>query len=135
MKNESSRKNSFFRLELLILAALNTGDCYGYEIASMIMENTDNLFSIKEGVLYPILYKLNAQEYISLQSAIVKGRNRIYYHLEPKGRAHLAELAGEYLNGEDLVNAFLVHTGTLIRTPQGYAVVHSNEVLNPSPKR
>ena len=78
----NKKKNSFFKLDLLILSVLNQRDCYGYEITSSVRKETDDMFIIKEGVMYPILYRLLQEGLISSQEKLVNGRIRIYYHME-----------------------------------------------------
>lgn len=47
---------------------------------------------IKEGSLYPVLYKLLEDDYISSQKVLIgKHMTREYYHLEPKGDAYREE--------------------------------------------
>ncbi len=107
MPKDHSKKNSFFKLDLLILSALRRQDCYGYEISSIIKEHTEGIFSIKEGVLYPILYRLVKDGYVSSYEKIVHSRNRVYYHLEPEGIQYLDKLVSEFQSGITLVNKFI----------------------------
>lgn len=62
--NNVSKKNSFFRLEMLFLKILNKKDCYGYEITHFLKELTHEKIDVKEGTLYPVLYKFEALGYI-----------------------------------------------------------------------
>lgn len=52
------KKNNFFKLEMLLLIVIKKEDMYGYEITNMLREVTNDVIDIKEGSLYPILYKL-----------------------------------------------------------------------------
>ena len=45
-------------LELLVLQTICTAPTYGYELLSTLRERSDGLFTLKEGTLYPILYRL-----------------------------------------------------------------------------
>ena len=61
----------------------------------------DGRLIIKEGSLYPILYKLSDEGYIISQEDISEtklGRKRIrvIYSITPKGREHLIQLKEEY---------------------------------------
>lgn len=107
------KKNTFFKLDLAVLAALNRQDCYGYEITTTLKEQTDNLFSLREGVLYPILYKLCEEGKISSENRLVNGRNRVYYHLEEPGKKYMEELLHEYEVGQRLLNHYLTWTGCI----------------------
>ncbi len=105
-----TKKNSIFKIELLALKALYGKDCYGYEICTTIKECTGGLFDIKLGVMYPILYQLMEQHYISSYEEIYNGRARVYYHLEDQGREHYKELYAEYLEKFHVINQFLEGT-------------------------
>lgn len=45
-------------LELLVLEQICTRPTYGYELRSFLRERSGGLFDLKEGTLYPILYRL-----------------------------------------------------------------------------
>ena len=55
-----NNKSNFRRgsVELLILHLLSQQDYYGYEISTLIREQTDGYLNIPVGSLYPALYKL-----------------------------------------------------------------------------
>lgn len=91
-----SRKNNLFKLDLLVLAVLYHGDCYGYEISNQIREKSNQVIDLKDGVLYPILYILMEGEYISSSEKQVGRKIRVYYHLLPKGSDLLLEMMKEY---------------------------------------
>lgn len=102
------RNNSFFKLDLLILAALNKGDQHGYGITAIIKSQTNDLFNLREGVLYPILYRLCEEGKISSRpGATVNGRNRVYYHIEEPGKEYMNELMLEYIKGTQGINEYL----------------------------
>ena len=61
------------------------------------IEQSGGRIVTQEGSLYPVLYKLLDQGYISDRRVQVGRRmTRIYYHLEPAGAQRLQELIGEY---------------------------------------
>ena len=59
------RTNQFFKLEMLFLKILEEKDCYGYEITHTLSERTQGKINVKEGTMYPILYKFEEAGYIS----------------------------------------------------------------------
>ena len=59
------KNNNFFKLEMLFLKILSIRDCYGYEITHSIKELTNGKIDIKEGSMYPVLYKFEELGYIS----------------------------------------------------------------------
>ena len=53
-----SKENAFFKMEMLVLLVLKKQDCYGYEIANYMKEQTDGIIDMNLGTLYPVLYRL-----------------------------------------------------------------------------
>lgn len=45
-------------LEMLVLKLICQEATYGYELLSRLKERSEGMFSLKEGTLYPILYRL-----------------------------------------------------------------------------
>lgn len=45
-------------LEMLVLELLCRKPTYGYELLTLLKDCSDGLFQLKEGTLYPILYRL-----------------------------------------------------------------------------
>ncbi len=88
---------NFFKIEMLLLKIINDGECYGYQIVQSLDKMTDGYLHIAEGTMYPILYKLLDQGYISDEKKLVgKRQTRIYYRIEKKGQIYLQELYKEY---------------------------------------
>jgi len=92
-------KGNFRRgsVELLVLHLLNQKDYYGYELTQTIKTQTDGIIDIPVGSLYPALYKLIDNGYISdYKKNVGKRRVRVYYHLEAIGRKRLESLLEDY---------------------------------------
>lgn len=86
-------------IDLIILTLLDDEDMYGYELCQTLDQRSDNLFHLQEGSLYPSLYRMLDRGYITDRKELVgKRRTRVYYHLEPLGRAYLEEIKKEYLS-------------------------------------
>lgn len=82
---------------LVILSLLKKEDMYGYQLVQEMEVQSGGCLSTKEGSLYPVLYRLLENGYISDRKVLVgKRMNRIYYHLEPAGEVYLNELIREY---------------------------------------
>ena len=45
-------------LELLVLQTICRGPTYGYELIAQLGSRSGGLFTLREGTLYPILYRL-----------------------------------------------------------------------------
>ena len=55
-KYERQLKKGVF--EILVLKLLSEGEKYGYELLMELKERGGEMFAVKEGTLYPILYRL-----------------------------------------------------------------------------
>lgn len=87
---------------MLYLKILDEKDCYGYEITHTLKERTHGKINVKEGTMYPILYKFEEIGYITSKKKLVgKKMTRVYYHLEPSGKEYLDKIYSEY---KDMVN-------------------------------
>lgn len=93
-------KNSNFRrgsVELLILYLLSQKDFYGYELSLAIRKYSDEYLNIPVGSLYPALYKLMENGYISGYKKNNGARQvYVYYHIEERGNARLQDLLQDY---------------------------------------
>lgn len=84
-------------VQLLLLKLLSESDLYGYEIAQLIKERSGGLIEMPQGTMYPTLYKLQDNGYISDKKVQVgKRMTRIYYHLEPMGKEYLQVIEGDF---------------------------------------
>ena len=82
---------------LVILALLNKQDMYGYQLVQEAEKQSEGTIVMQEGSLYPVLYRLLDEGYISDRKELVgKRMTRIYYHIEPSGVTHLQALIEEY---------------------------------------
>lgn len=82
--------------ELMILRCLADREMYGYELAQAVRRLSDGEIEMREGLLYPLLHKLNASGQVSRRAQVVDGRERIYYKLTAKGRRALEAMRGEW---------------------------------------
>lgn len=100
-------------IEMLTLLMLQEGDIYGYQLIQMLSDRSDGKLTVQEGSLYPLLYRMVDSGYISGHDVKVetrhgRTRNRVLYHLEPKGRVRLKELKSEFDQvQEGIQNVFL----------------------------
>ena len=90
-------------IEFLILAVLEQGDSYGYEISQTIKL----IANIKESTLYPILKKLEASGFLTTYSREIQGRMRKYYSLTNRGVEQLVTLKEEWTLYTDTVNGII----------------------------
>ena len=92
-------QNTFRRgiMSLVVLSLLKKEDMYGYQLVTEAEKQSGGRIVTQEGSLYPVLYKLVDQGFISDRKVQVgKRMTRVYYHLEPAGELRLAELTRDY---------------------------------------
>lgn len=88
----------------LVLAILAEADLHGYAIAQRVVELSDGGLTWHEGMLYPLLHRLERQGHIeSRWVAAASGRRRKVYRISGTGRELLAEQRRQWA----LVNATL----------------------------
>lgn len=77
----------------LLLAILSKGPSYGYAIIQSVRELSGGALEWKEGMLYPVLHRLEDQGLIeSYEECGETGRQRRYYRMTAEGkRASAAE--------------------------------------------
>src|SRR5688572_4658597 len=75
----------------LILAIVAEGDTYGYAILKRVAELSGGALQWTDGMLYPVLHRLERQGHIEGRwGASETGRRRKYYSITEGGRAELA---------------------------------------------
>ncbi len=76
----------------LVLAILVEGDSYGYAILQRVRELSGGRMEWTDGMLYPVLHRLERLGYIEARWDVAEtGRRRKYYRLTSRGRDQLAE--------------------------------------------
>jgi DNA-binding PadR family transcriptional regulator len=76
----------------LVLAILAEGESYGYAILKRVQELSRGRIEWTDGMLYPVLHRLEGLGLIQARWRIAEnGRRRKYYRITPKGRTQLAE--------------------------------------------
>src|SRR5213596_3022881 len=87
-------------LQTLILSALRRGDAHGFEILKRLEQAGSGALSLKEGSLYPALYRLEAVGLIKGDwedgDATRRGPRRRIYRLTAKGGKRLEQARGEW---------------------------------------
>lgn len=76
----------------LVLAILDEGESYGYAILKRVRALSDGEMDWTDGMLYPLLHRLNRLGYVTTEwRTPPEGRRRRYYAITDKGKAILAE--------------------------------------------
>ena len=75
----------------LILSILNQGDSYGYAIIQRVRELSDGKLQWADGMLYPILHRLEKKNFIDSFTGVAEnGRKRKYYKISEAGVEELS---------------------------------------------
>jgi len=78
-------------LDLIVLRLLQGGPANGWELTQRIQLLSRDALQVKEGSLYPALYRLEAKEWITAEwGASENNRRAKYYTLTAAGRKQLA---------------------------------------------
>jgi DNA-binding PadR family transcriptional regulator len=76
----------------LVLAILADEDSYGYAILRRVRELSGGRMQWTDGMLYPVLHRLERLGYIEARREVSEsGRRRKYYRITARGRTQLAE--------------------------------------------
>lgn len=78
--------------ELLILSALIVRDRTGYKLRKILEGNLEPRRQISNGVMYPMLHKLEKAGYITLEVKLIKGRTQKLAKITPSGIDHFEAL-------------------------------------------
>lgn len=91
-------------IDILLLSLLSKRDMYGYEIVKTLKENSNELYNMSEGTLYPALKRLEKKELIqSYWESSATGGRRKYYRIMDCGKKELIKKLGEWKKINDLI--------------------------------
>ena len=98
-------------LETMVLSVLERGDAHGLEILRRLDEAGCGLLHLKEGSLYPALYRLEeagkVQAVWEEEQHGRRGARRRIYHLTSKGKRQLAKGREEWANFVRVLGAIM----------------------------
>ena len=103
----------------IVLAILVEGDSYGYAILQRVRELSDGQMEWTDGMLYPVLHRLERQGEVEARWEVAEsGRRRKYYRLTSIGRARLTEERNQW----QAVNATLrgIWSALSVSIPAGH---------------
>ena len=82
---------------MLILRLLELGDMYGYQMIEALKKQSNNLFTLKAGTLYPLLHGLEHDGAVKSYEIIAgNDRSRKYYSITNSGRKLLKTKKDEW---------------------------------------
>ena len=101
-------------LETMVLSVLERGEAHGLEIIRRLDEAGCGLLRLREGSLYPALYRLERAGKVAVvreeQQQGRRGARRRIYRLTAKGKRHLAK-------GREEWTSFVQIVGSIVGAP------------------
>jgi PadR family transcriptional regulator PadR len=97
-------------LEIIILRLISKKEMYGYEIIQQLEQNSNGFYSLKEGSLYPVLYRLEDIDFIESYMFHEEGKRKItrkYYKITDKGINQINDYLKEWNNFVFITNKIL----------------------------
>lgn len=100
-------------LDMLVLKFLMEEEKYGYQLISELKDKSGGLIVLKEGTLYPILYRLEDDRLIESHWSEPKGRevSRKYYRITEKGEAAVREMYELWSGFYDIIGRMMKEEG------------------------
>ena len=98
-------------LETMVLSVLEQGEAHGLEVISRLEQQGCGLLKLKEGTLYPALYRLQDAGKIEVvreeKPPSGRGAPRRIYRLSRKGKKHLAQGRQEWVRFVELMGSII----------------------------
>ena len=97
-----------FKIESALLGAcvisvLSKGDTYGY----VLTQSMKQVLDISESTLYPVLRRLQKNEYLRTYDQPYQGRNRRYYSVTDKGKEQFEIYKKEWKEYKEQIDSLL----------------------------
>ena len=90
-------------LDACVLGIVAKEDSYGYTLTQKVQEKVD----ISESTLYPVLRRLQKEEFLITYDQPYQGRNRRYYRITEVGRKQLEYYRQEWKDYKDRIDGLL----------------------------
>jgi len=98
-------------LDMLILKAVSLGPLHGYGVLLRIQQISKDRLEIQQGSLYPALYRLEAQGWITSEWGESENKRRAkYYRLTAAGKRKLLTEAEKWNRMADVIAGILQTT-------------------------
>lgn len=81
-------------LDMLIMKLLQQEEKYGYQLIQELKQKSEGIITLKEGTLYPALYRLEEGGWIQSRWSVANDKevSKKYYCLTPEGTQALKEI-------------------------------------------
>ena len=67
-------------LDMLVLKALSLGPMHGYGVGQRIMQMSDDVLRVEEGSLYPAIYRIERQGWITSAWGVSENNMKAKFH-------------------------------------------------------
>ena len=96
-------------MEMLVLQLLSEEEKYGYQLICELKEKSSEMFLLKEGTLYPILYRMEDDGLVVSRWSEPKGKevSKKYYYITEEGQCTLTALKNLWKSFSENVNNIL----------------------------
>ena len=91
-------------LDAIVLALVSQEGTYGYKIT----QDVRTVMDISESTLYPVLRRLQKDNYLETYDVSCNGRNRRYYKITANGMIRLDNYRRDWLNHRSKLDAILL---------------------------
>lgn len=83
-------------IDILLLSLLQKREMYGYEMVKQLKENSNDLYNMSEGTLYPALKRLENKGWLASYWENADSGRRKYYRLTQDGKKELEKKLGQW---------------------------------------
>lgn len=91
-------------IDILLLSLLSQKDMYGYEIVKTLKQNSNQLYTMSEGTLYPALKRLEKKNLLeSYWEYSETGGRRKYYRIVDNGQRELSKKLKDWSQINELI--------------------------------
>jgi PadR family transcriptional regulator PadR len=99
-------------LDIIVLKLLTQRDMYGYELMKILDRESDGYYKLKEGSLYPILYRLEDNGFIKSywkSEEAKKAVPRKYYTVTKEGHSTLIVFIEKWSHYKNVSNKIILN--------------------------
>lgn len=100
-------------IELVLLTLLSERERYGYEIVTTLEERSGGALEVKDGTLYPVLYRLEEAGLVEPRwETPDRGVPRKYYRITDEGREERDRMVAEWRAFAAAIESILPRKGS-----------------------
>ena len=107
-------RHALKRVAFLFFLLLQKEQKYGYQLSQELSDFSEGKYELKETTMYPTLYRLTQNGYLSFEQVKVGiKRTRVYYLITDAGREYLQKIIDEYNTITQAISLIMQKTGTI----------------------